>query len=233
MAHERKSPPEKKLRELNDRVTPGNRRNAEARKREKKNVGRETRSKRDELLAQIKPQLSSEDAEAIAGELTSTHLQKSVNRKRVLKYDAVPFSQVIERQHERRQVSFERKTKAHPHYDRRAQEAIDTLNLIDEKQFVDVARRAGRLCSPEFRYKLSNELKPDVPLDRALLFLVSVSSGSNEENQALYRNKEVDNAFTAWIKRANRILAKDKLVAEKKLQEQQAIKMKRRTSASK
>jgi len=233
MKSERESPQEKKLRECSDRVTPGNRRNAEARKKEKKKVGHETRSKTDELLAQVKPQLSAEDTEVIAGELTSTQLQKSVNRKRVLKYDAVPFSQTIEWQRERRLVSFGRKTKALPHYDRRAKEAIDTLNAINEKQFVDVARRAGKLCTPEFRHTFSNQLKVDDPIDRALHFLWSVSWGSNEDNQALCRNRELGKAFTAWIKRANRILAKDWLAAQKKLQEQQTIKKKRRTSDNK
>jgi len=71
MKSERESPQEKKLRECSDRVTPGNRRNAEARKKEKKKVGHETRSKTDELLAQVKPQLSAEDTEVIAGR---THL---------------------------------------------------------------------------------------------------------------------------------------------------------------
>jgi hypothetical protein len=229
MARERKSPQEKKLREYCDRVTAGNRRNAEARRKEKKSVGRETRSKGDELLAQVKPQLSAEDAEVIAGELTAAHLRKSVNRKRVLDYGAVPFSQVIEMQRERRRVSFGRKTKAHPHYDQRAKEAIDALNSINEKQFVDVARRAGRLCSPEFRDKFSNELKPDVPIDRALHFLCRLSSRSNEENQALCRNKDLDRAFTAWIQKANRILKKDRLAAQRKLEKQQAVKKKLRT----
>ncbi len=230
MARERKSPQEKKLREYSDRVTPGNRRHAEARKKEKKNVGRETRSKRDELLSQIKPQISSEDAEVIAGELTTTHLQKSVTRKRALKYSAEPLSRVIEWQQERRRDSFGRRTKAHPLYEKWAKESVETLNSIKGGRFVDVARCAGRLCSPEYRYKFSSELKPEDPIDRALHFLCRVATHSNEENQALCRNKDLDKMITVWIQKANRVLAKDRLAAQKKIDAQKVVKSKSRTS---
>lgn len=229
MAQERKSPQEKKLKDYSDRVTAGNRRNASARKKEKKDVSRETRSKRDELLAQIKPQISSEDAELVAGELTTTHVQKSASRKGPQKCSAEPFSHVIERQQQRRIESFGRKTRTHPHYDRLARQAIDTLNAIEPERFVEVARRAGKLCSLEYRYKFDGELKADDPIDRALHFLCSVSSRSHEESQALCRNKDLDKAFTTWIERANRILRKDRLAAQRKLEEQQTIKKKLRT----
>jgi len=230
MARERKSPQEKKLRDYSVRVTAGNRRNASARKKEKKSVGRETRSKRDELLAQIKPQISSEDAELIAGELTPTHVQKSASRKGPQICSAEPFSHVIERQQQRRQESFGRKTRTHPRYDQLAREAIETLNAIEEERFVEIARRAGKLCSLEYRYKFEGELKTDDPIDRALHFLCSVSAHSHEESQALCRNRDLDKAFSAWIQRANRILRKDRLTAQRKLEEQQAIKKKLRTS---
>src|SRR5580698_38579 len=118
MAFERESPQEKKRRDYSERVSGGNRRNAEARKKEKKKVGHETRSKADELLAQVKPQLSAEDTEVIAGELTAAHLKKSVSRKGVRKDCAVPLSETLEWQRERRRTSFGRKTSMRPHYDR-------------------------------------------------------------------------------------------------------------------
>jgi len=62
-----KSPQEKKLKEYADRVTPGNRRHAEARKAEKKSLIRENRNKSHELLAEVKLQMSSEDAELLVG----------------------------------------------------------------------------------------------------------------------------------------------------------------------
>ena len=80
MTPERESPQEKKRRDYRERVSGGNRRNAEARKKEKKKVGHETRSKADELLAQIKPQLSSEDTEVAAGELTAAHMRNPTGR---------------------------------------------------------------------------------------------------------------------------------------------------------
>src|ERR1700677_292172 len=124
MKQDRESPQEKKSREYSDRVTPGNRRHAKARKDEKKNLKRETRSKGGELLSAVKLQASAEDAEILAGELTATHLKKSLIRKRPQKSSAVPLSQVIEWQLERRVESFGRKRRNHPKYDKMAREAV-------------------------------------------------------------------------------------------------------------
>jgi len=233
MSPARKSPQEKKQREYADRVTPGNRRHAEARKDGKKSLIRETRNKSNELLAAVKPQISSEDAELLTGELTAAHLRKSVSRKRPMKSNAVPFSQVIEWQLERRQESFGRRTKAHPLYDKWAKESVETLNSIKGGSFVEVARRAGRLCSPDYRNRFSSELGPEDPVDRALHFLCRVASCSNEENQALCRNKDLDKTLTAWIHKANRVLAKDRLAAQRKIDAQKAVKSKSRASENK
>jgi cell division protein FtsI/penicillin-binding protein 2 len=181
MAQDRESPQEKKKREYGTRVTSGNRRHATARKKEKKNLRSETRSKEDELLSQIKPELSYEDAEVIAGELTSAHLQKSVTRKHPQESSAAPFSQVIEWQSERRKTSFGRKTKSHPLFDARAKEAVETLNSVKGEQFIEVARRAGMLCNPEYESRSNVRLKPDIHIDRALHFLCRVIKCSHEE----------------------------------------------------
>jgi hypothetical protein len=200
MARQRETPQEKKLREYSERVSGGNRRNAEARKKEKLEVSHETRNKANELLAQIKPQISHEDAEVVAGELTSTHLQKSVSRRRVRKDGAAPLRQVIEWHLEKRIYYLGRKrkiTRPNPKYDKWAREAVETLTSIPKEIFADVARRAGQLCSPEHRYQYQDESFPTDPLDRALCFLQRLSGGSTDENQALGRNKEVNASLTA------------------------------------
>jgi hypothetical protein len=217
MAPERESPQDKKRREYSERASGGNRRNAEARKKEKRNLGHETRSKSDELLAEIKPQLSAEDTEVIAGELTAAHLRKSVNRKRVRKDGAAPFSEIIEGQSKRRRESFGRKTSMHPHYDRIAVEAVGILSSLEGETMVAAARRAGILCTPENRHKFVDVLSLDHPVDRALDFVRRAISRWSEEHQALCRNKDLDKAFTTWLERANRILKKDRLAAQKKL----------------
>jgi hypothetical protein len=220
----RESLQEKKSREYSDRVTPGNRRHAKARKDEKTNLKREARSKGGELLATIKPQVSAEDAEILAGELTATHLRKSVTRKRPQESSAVPLSQVIEWQLERRIESFGRKRRNHPKYDKMAREAVETLNSVPKGSFADVARRAGKICNPENRYKYENELLLIDPLDRALYFLRRVSAHSHDENQALCRNKNLDSSLSTWIAKANRVLAKDRLGAQTKMDRQKALK---------
>jgi len=155
--------------------------------------------------------MSSEDAELLVGELTAAHPRKSVSRKRPLKSEAAPLSQLIEWQLERRIESFGRKTRSHPLYDQRARESVETLNSINKKSFDQITRRAGKLCSPEYRYKFDVGLKVDDPVDLALQFLRKVSAHSYEENQALCRNKDLDDALSAWIKRANRVLKKTEL----------------------
>lgn len=217
MAFERESPQEKKRRDYSERVSGGNRRNAEARKKEKKKVGHETRSKTDELLAQVKPQLSAKDTEVIAGELTAAHLRKSVSRKGVRKDGAAPLSEILEWQRERRLTSFGRKTSMRPHYDRIATEAVSILSSLEGEQMVVVARRAGILCAPENRHKFVDVLSLSHPIDRALDFVRRAISCFSEERQALCRNKDLDEEFTAWLQRANRILNKDRLAAQRKL----------------
>jgi len=231
MKLERESPREKKSREYAERVTPGNRRHAEARKDEKTRLKRETRSKSTELLGVVKPQVSLDDVEILAGELTATHMRKSVNPKRPRKSTAVPFSQVIEWQLERREESFGRKRKKNrPKYDKLASETVETLNSIPKERFADVARRAGKGCSPENRHKYENELLLVDPLDRALYFLRRVSAHSIDETQALCRNKKLDQSLSGWIARANRVLAKDRLADQKKLEQQKAAKKKIRSA---
>jgi hypothetical protein len=218
MTPERESPQEKKRRDYSERVSGGNRRNAEARKKEKKKVGHETRSKADELLAQVKPQLSAEDTEVIAGELTAAHLRKSVSRQGVRKDGAAPFSEILEWHRERRRTSFGRKTSMRPHYDRIATEAVSILSSLEGEQMIAAARRAGILCAPENRHKFVDVLSLPHPIDHALDFVRRViSHGSVQEHQALCRNKELDKTFTAWLQRANRILNKDRLAAQRKL----------------
>ena len=217
MTSKRESPPEKKHREYSERVSGGNRRNAEARKKEKKKVGHETRSKADELLAQVKPQLSAEDIEVVAGELTAAHLRKSVSRKGVRKDGAAPFSQILELQHVRRRESFGRKTSMHPHYDRIAAEAVSILSSLEGEQMVAAARHASYLCTPENRHKYVDTLSLSNPVDRALDFVRRAISRGSNEHQALCRNKDLDKAFDAWLLRANRILKKDRLAAQRKL----------------
>jgi hypothetical protein len=228
MTPERESPQEKKRRDYRERVSGGNRRNAEARKKEKKKVGHETRSKADELLAQVKPQLSAEDTEVIAGELTAAHLQKSVSRKGVRKDGAVPLSETLEWQRERRRTSFGRKTSMRPHYDRIATEAVSILSSLEGEQMIAAARRARVLCTPENRHKFVDVLSLTQPVDRALDFVRRAISRWSEEHQALCRNKDLDKAFTAWLQKANRILRKNRLAAQNKLQGQQAAKTKLR-----
>jgi hypothetical protein len=217
MTPERKSPEEKKRREYSERVSGGNRRNAEARKKEKKKVGNETRSKEDELLAQVKPQLSAEDVEVTAGELTAAHLRKSVNRKGVRKDGAAPLSEILEWQRERRRESFGRKTSMHPHYNRIAAEAVGVLRSLEGEQMVAATRRAAILCAPENRHQFVDLLSLSNPVDRALDFVRRAISRWSDEHQALCRNKDLDKAFTAWLQRANRILKKDSLAAQRKL----------------
>lgn len=232
MSSAQKSPHEKKQREYAARVTPGNRRHADARKDGKKALIREARSKSNELLADVKPQMSSADTELLLGELTAAHLRKSVSRKRPLKYEAAPLSQVIEWQSERRVESFGRKTRSHTLYDQRARESVETLNSISKKNFNQIARRAGKLCSPEYRYKFDVGLNPDDPVERALQFLRRISAGSNEENRALCRNKDVDIALLAWIKKANRVLKKDSTAEKVKVETQKVLKKELRKSAN-
>jgi len=93
MAKERKSPQQKKeLEYTRNHFTFGwvsSRNFPQTWKRKKARVNRNYRHKSEEILAQAKPGIASDDVESIADDLTAARFQKSISRKRLRKVGTV------------------------------------------------------------------------------------------------------------------------------------------------
>lgn len=238
MTKERKSPRQKKeLEYTKDHFTGGfnsSRGFPKGWRRKKVRVNREFRRKSEELLAPVKSGLEGQEVEAIADELTTAHLQKSVTRERLHKIGTVTMGERVKKRLQRRAESVGSSVNQQRHFDHSAAEAVRTLNRLGGKELVRVVNRAELL-----RKKNVDELKrarnSKDPVDQALNFLAALSMGSGRELDALRRNPKLNRELGSWIQKANRILAKEQRAQERKLKEKetarQRIKLVRKASA--
>ncbi len=72
-------------------------------KEKKAEVNRQYRRKSNELLAPAKAEISADDAEALVGDVTVAHLEKSVSHKRLHKWGTVSLGEKIEFKSQKRQ----------------------------------------------------------------------------------------------------------------------------------
>jgi hypothetical protein len=77
----------------------------------KAEANRQYRRKSDELLAPAKPQISSEDAEALVGDVTIAHLDKSASHKRLHKRGTVSLREKIVIKSQKRQETMAAESK--------------------------------------------------------------------------------------------------------------------------
>jgi hypothetical protein len=223
MTRERKSPPEKKSLEFTrDHFTFAEHSSfPKTWKRKKTNANREYRRKSAELLVQAKPGMGADDMAVIADDLTAALFQKSVVRKPLRKTGTVTVGEKVERKLVKREQGIGRRARNHERYDLAAHSAIRTLTSLEGENLIDVVRRAGVLCdggNPEEWIRLQQSSDP---LDQALHFLQQLSHGSAYEIDAVRRNEELGTALTAWVTKANRILARDRRAIEMKVEQKQ------------
>jgi len=232
MSKERKSPQQKKeLEYTKDHFAGGFNSSAhgfaKGWRRKKAHVNREYRRKSDELLASLKPGLQAQDAETISDELTPTHLQKSVTRKRLHKIGVITMGERVKNRLQRRAEAVGRKVQQHQHFDDAATKAVRTLNHLSGEALVQVVNRAELL-----RKRNGDELKrvreSKDPVDQALYFLYAVSMGSGRELDALGRNPKLNRELGIWIRKANRLMAKEQRVQERKRQEKETARQRLR-----
>jgi hypothetical protein len=218
MAKERKSPQEKKsLEYTRDHFTFAEHSSfPKTWKRKKTHANREYRRKSDELLVQAKPGMAAEDVALITDDLTAALFQKSVVRKPLHKTGTVTVGEKVKLGLAKRDQRVGRRAQSHEPYDRAATSAVRTLTSLDGERLVSAARRAGILCGLGFTEEHGRLVRSSDSLDRALYFLYLLTSGSGREIDALRRNEELGTALTAWVTKANRILARDRRAIEKK-----------------
>ena len=110
---------------------------------------------------------------------------------------------------------------SHERYERAATLAVRILTSLDGERLASAARRAGPLCSSPFTEEHGRLLRSSDSLDPALHFLYRLNSGSGREIEALRRNEKLGPALAAWVKKANRILARDRRAIEKRVEQKQ------------
>jgi len=234
MTRERKSPQQKKQLEYTKNHFTFGRHSSRmfptTWKRKKTRSNREYRRKSEEILAQAKPGIAIEDAELLADDLTAARFQKSVILKPLHKIGTVTLGEKVKRKLDRREEAVGRGVQRRRKYNQAAASAISTLCSLDGEKLVAVVRRADLLYRKRNAEELKRVMQSNAPIDRAIHFLYLVGWGSGcgsaFEIDAVRRNPELDNALGIWLKKAKRILTRDKRPIKRKLQEKQITRKK-------
>jgi len=228
MAKERKSPQQKKeLEYTRNHFTFGwvsSRNFPQTWKRKKARVNRNYRHKSEEILAQAKPGIASDDVESIADDLTAARFQKSISRKRLRKVGTVTVGEKIKRKLEQREDVIGWHLQRDRRYDRSAFSVVQTLTALQGEQLVEFVKRAGLLCNAGNPAALKKLLPCKDQFDRALYFLYLLASGSFLERDAVHRNPQLSKAFERWIEKANRILTKSQRAEEVKRRQKENVR---------
>jgi len=232
MTRERKSPQQKKSLEYGrDHFTFSEHPHAFRRnwKRKKTQANRETRRKSDELLAQTKPEMPAADVELIAGEITVAQLAKSVLRKRLRKGGTVSVGEKVKLKLEKRAEMIGRKVQSYKRFDSEVVQAVTTLRSLEGERLVDFVRRSSVFLDGGDPLEWSRVRSSSDPIDRALSFLEGLVRGDARLDDALCRNQELREAFRNWVNNANRLLAKDQRVVQRKVEQRRLAEKKVKT----
>ena len=217
-----KSPQEKKELALKrDRITfsksvPGFRKTWP---KKKALANREYRRKSDELLTKTKTGDSAEDAEIKVGDVTTTHLKKSISRKRLVKWGPVSLGEAIKLKLEKREETVGRRANKKHRVDSQVASVLSTLEDLDSdalKAFLiklDAVLRGGDTLKS---FQLSQS--PD-PLVQAIFFVKQIARGNAIYCDSLERNREFCVRYRAWRQKAVRVMEKMRRPAQRKLEE--------------
>jgi hypothetical protein len=187
--------------------------------REKKaEANRQYRRKGDELLAVAKPQISADDVEALVGDVTVAHLQKSVPRKRLHKRSTVSLGEKIAIKSQKRQDTIDRRAKGKRNWDKVVQSAVTTLIALEGDELVQVVKRIAGLIQGGDPIEWMRTYQSRDRLGRSIFFVEQINRGNCHYIDALRRNQELCKAFQSWAAKANRILTKQRRPIQRKLE---------------
>lgn len=229
MAKERKSPQQKKeLEYTRNHFTFGwvsSRNFPQTWKRKKARVNRSYRRKSEEILAEVKPGVASNEVEWVAEDLTAARFQKSISRKRLRKSGVVTVGEKIKRKLERRKEAAGRHGRRDQKHDNAARSAVETLSSLQGERLIEFVRRADLVCNARNPAALKSVLPCKDQFGQALYFLDRIAAGGFERD-ALQRNPELNKAFGRWLEKANRILTKIQRTGEVKVQQKKVLRTK-------
>lgn len=195
-------------------------------KEKKAQANRQYRRKSDELLVLAKPEISSDDAEALVGDVTVAHLQKSVPRKSLHKRVTVSLGKKIVSKSDKRRETIGRRAKGKRNWDKVVQSAVTTLLALEGDELVQVVKRIAGLLQGGDPIEWMRTYQSKDQLARTIFFVEQLNRGTCDYVEALRRNQELCKAFQTWAVKANRILAKQRRPAQRKLDEKAATERK-------
>jgi ribosomal 50S subunit-recycling heat shock protein len=201
MAKPRKSPQQKKTLELeNDHFTFGRHSDRAFRKiwkGKKVKVNRQYRRKSDQLLVGAKVEMSAEDVELVAAEITAAHLKESVTRKRLRKGGTVTVGDKIKIKLKKRQETTGRRVKERNDCDILVARTLQTVRTLSEAKFLEFAKLAERLSRGGDPLEYQRLYRSTDPADIAVMFLHKITWGSAAELESLRRNQVARRALAA------------------------------------
>jgi len=207
-----KTPQEKKESALKrDRVTLGGESIHGFRKtwpKKKANANREYRRKSDELLSKTKTGDSAEDAELMVGDLTATHIKKSVSRRRLVKWGAISLERAIEYKLEKRKETVGRRADSRRSNDAIVRTALTTLQNLNADEAVAVVERIAKAVAGGDPIEWVRLSSASNPLDRAIFVLEQLHRGNFGYWNSLARNKDLCRSYRHWNMTMLRILEK-------------------------
>jgi len=226
MAKSPKSPQEKKELALKkDHVTLGGESVHGFRKiwpKKKALANREYRRKSDELLAKPKSGNSAEDVEYMTGDVTATELEKSISRKRLVKWGAISLESAIQYKFEKREETVGRRANRNRRADAHVSSALSTLESLSEPRLKSFLTRLDALLERNdfsTQYQLSQS--PD-PQNQALFFVHQVVRKDFTYCRSLQRNREFCLRYHAWRRKAVQVMEKMMRPAKRKFEEKAA-----------
>ena len=191
-------------------------------------ANRDYRRKSEEVLAEVKPGIASDDVESVADDLTAARFRKSISRKRLHKTGTVTIGEKVKIKLEKREDAVGRNVRRHRSNLQEAAAAVSALRALRGDKLIDVVRRADRLCTSHNADELKRVRQSDDPVDRAIFFLYGLSWGSVAKLDGLKMNPELDRDFRVWVEKANRIIERDKRERERKSDQKDAARKKLR-----
>ena len=202
MPRQQKTPQEKKQLELKkDHFTFTNAPHAFRKnwKKKKAKLNRQYRRKSDEILATAKGEVSVNDAECLVGDVTASHLENSISKKRLRKRGTVLLEKKIEIKSRVRQEKFGRRVESRRKSDQAVANAISTLTGLQGDKLIQLVNRIAKIVkggdSAEWvRVYLSKD-----PADRAIFFVEQIERGDWTLGEALRRDQELCKSFKAWF----------------------------------
>lgn len=194
--------------------------------KKKAHLNRQYRRKSDAILSVAKMEMSAGETEAVVGDVTAVQLESSVLAKRSNKWAPVSLGERIEIKLQKRQKTIGRRVGSKRKSDLFVRSAMTTLLELEGDELVHLVNRIAQVIHGGDPIEWSRLYQSKDHIDRAIFFVEQIERGDWSLCEALRRDRDICKAFQSWAAKANRILAKQRRPAQRKLEQKIATKKK-------